>query len=746
MPGIFNRIILLVLLLSSFPLLAIDEDDILPPEQAFKTVASIDGDNNIIIDIDIADGYYMYREKFKVSAEPTDIALSELISPNGKVKDDEFFGQVEILRGKIRLKTSVSDTGGHSLFDLKLRSQGCADIGICYPPMTQPFSLELAEKKAIDSNPLASISQELNNGFGSEEEFLDPDIAFIPEVISADTKSIKLSWTIANGYYLYKDKFTFTLNGASGASITKTSLNQGEIKDDPFFGKIEVYYDLVEADLSLANAGGTSQGVLQLGYQGCAEAGICYPPIKKELPVSWSFIGAANAAEINSAADPVIKLSDQDRIAQSLSTASFWGIVASFFGLGLLLAFTPCVFPMIPILSSIIVGQGESITTRKAFSLSIVYVLAMALTYTVAGVIVGLSGENVQAIFQNPWILSAFAALFVVLSLSMFGFYELQMPASIQSRLTALSNRQQGGTYAGVAIMGLLSALIVGPCVTAPLVGALIYIAQTGDAVIGGVALFALSMGMGVPLIIIGVSAGKYMPRAGAWMDATKAIFGVLLLALAIWMLERFLPLYITMFLAAALVIVSGVYLRAFEAIAEGKSGWHRLWKGFGIILVLYGVLLLIGASSGGTGFVRPLKGVFASSPGTGTTYTADHLAFKQIKGLAELQAELNQAKLNGQTVMLDFYADWCISCKEMEAYTFTESTVQNALSGTLLLQTDVTRNDELDKSLLKHFGLFGPPAIIFYDSAGNERRHSRVVGFMNAKDFTSRIKQAFDT
>lgn len=741
-----NLFWIFLLILLSFPLFAIDEDELLPPEQAFKTEVAIDSDNKITIDIDIADGYYLYREKLKIVSEPEEVLLTELISPKGKIKDDEFFGRVETYRGNIKLETSVTDAAGLDQFIFKVTSQGCADLGICYPPMTLPFTLKPVINKPANTNPLASISQELSGSFGSDEEFLDPDVAFIPEVSQLNDGSMTVSWTIAEGYYLYKDKFEFDLTDSGGASIDGIALSEGEIKDDPFFGEMEVFHDTAEAKLTLSGTDSNQNGSLLLTYQGCAEAGICYPPIKKEVPVTWSFMSAANAAEIepvNIAKDN--SLSEQDQIAENLSTSGFWGIVASFFGLGLLLAFTPCVFPMIPILSSIIVGQGENITSRKAFTLSLIYVLAMAMTYTVAGVIVGLSGENVQAIFQNPWILSAFAALFVVLSLSMFGFYELQMPASIQSKLTALSNRQEGGTFAGVAIMGFLSALIVGPCVTAPLVGALIYIAQTGDAVIGGVALFALSMGMGVPLIIIGVSAGKYLPRAGAWMDATKAIFGVLLIALAIWMLERILPLYVTMFLASALLLVSGVYLGAFETIGDNKSGWKKLWKGFGIILVLYGTMLFVGAASGGTGFIKPLKGVFASTSSvSGTVASNDHLEFKQVKGLDGLQSELNNAQQNGQTVMLDFYADWCISCKEMEAYTFSEPEVQTALRHTLLLQSDVTKNDDLDKELLKHFGLFGPPAIIFYDEQGNEQRKSRVVGFMNAEDFTYQINRAF--
>ena len=398
---------------------------------------------------------------------------------------------------------------------------------------------------------------------------------------------------------------------------------------------------------------------------------------------------------------------------------------------------------MIPILSGIIIGQGDKISTRSAFTLSVIYVLAMAVTYTVAGVAAGVFGENIQAAFQNPWILGSFAAVFVLLSLSMFGFYELQMPSAIQSKLTEYSNKQQGGTYVGVAIMGFLSALIVGPCVAAPLAGALIYIGQTGDAVLGGLALFALSMGMGAPLIAIGTSAGKLLPRAGGWMDVIKAIFGVMLLGVAIWMLERIIPATVGILLWAILFIVSSIYMGALEGLKAESTGWNRLWKGLGLILFAYGMLLLVGASAGSKDMFQPLKGLAMASG-----YSAQnqqHLQFTQIKGLAGLNQQLAMAEKQQKPVMLDFYADWCVSCKEMEKYTFNDPTVQANLKNTLLLQADVTDNDELDKELYKHFGIIGPPAIIFYDPKGNEQKNYRVVGYMPAEKFGPHIQQALN-
>jgi len=439
-------------------------------------------------------------------------------------------------------------------------------------------------------------------------------------------------------------------------------------------------------------------------------------------------------------------VSEQDEITNALRSGNTLLTLAIFFGAGLLLAFTPCVFPMIPILSGIIVGQGKNITTRKAFYLSLVYVLAMAMTYTIVGILVGLSGENIQAWFQNPWIIGSFAIIFVALSFSMFGFYELQMPASIQGKLTSMSNSQQGGNIIGVAIMGFLSALIVGPCVTAPLVGALIYIAETGDAVLGGMALFSLSMGMGAPLLVIGASAGKFLPKAGAWMDAVKAVFGVLLLGLAIWLLERVSPAGFTMSLWAGLIIVSAIYMGAIDGLKEGSSGWKKLWKGLGVLLLIYGIIILLGLASGNRNVFQPLKGLNVSSGSfSGEAAQAEHLSFIQIKGVDGFNAELNKAKAAGKTVMLDFYADWCVSCKEMEALTFADPAVKKALEGVVLLQADVTPNDDKDTELYKHFGIIGPPSIMFFGADGIERKNYRIVGYKAADEFSQHVKQALN-
>ncbi len=609
------------------------------------------------------------------------------------------------------------------------------------------LSLSLATQAESPIEQLGGLMSSFGLDAGSDDP-LHPDEAFIFTHLPPEQDKITLQWDIADEHYLYRNKFKFLLNEeAQNLSIGTPELPPGKLKEDQFFGTLEVYYGVKTIQLPLIRpSSDASSGILRVIYQGCAERGICYPPITKKIeldlpaftPVAQSTAAApAPATATTTAPAPQ---SEQDQIAASLSSGNTIITLISFFGFGLLLAFTPCIFPMIPILSGIIVGQGEEITTRRAFTMSLVYVLAMAVAYTFAGVMAGLFGQNLQAAFQNPWILSSFSLIFVLLALSMFGFYELQMPASLQGKLAEASNRQKGGSLTGVAIMGLLSALIVGPCVAAPLAGALIYIGQTGDAVLGGMALFALSIGMGLPLLAIGTSAGKLLPKAGGWMDAVKSVFGVLLLAVAVWMLERIVPAAVNMLLWAALLIIPAIYMGAIDPLPTPASGWKKLWKGIGLLMLIYGTLLVIGVASGGKDLFQPLKEL----RGGGSAAVAnEHLTFQQIKGIDGLNQALATAKRNNQPVFLDFYADWCISCKEFESLTFTDSAVQQALAPAMLLQADVTANDEADQALMKQLNIFGPPALLFYDRNGNEIPSARLVQFMAADEFAQHVTNA---
>ncbi|MDX1251884.1 MAG: protein-disulfide reductase DsbD [Gammaproteobacteria bacterium] len=575
----------------------------------------------------------------------------------------------------------------------------------------------------------------------ADEKFLEPDRAFVLSVDAVNGGTVRARWDIAEGYYLYKNKFGFDLKDAPGVSLGKFSAPQGQFKSDPNFGQVEVYHDQVVINLPVTRAAATPANImLEARYQGCADAGFCYPPITRRIALTLP----AGASAFAPAADTgAAGLPEQDRYARSLASGNTALTLLSFFGVGLLLAFTPCMFPMIPILSSIIVGQGERVGARRAFTLSLSYVLAMAVAYTVAGVLAGLFGGNLQAVFQNPWILGSFAAVFVLLALSMFGFYDLQLPASWQGKLATMSNHQRGGSHAGVAVMGLLSALIVGPCIAAPLAGALIYIGQSGDAVLGGSALFALSLGMGIPLLVIGASAGKLLPKAGDWMNAIKAVFGVMLLAVAIWMLERIIPAQVTMVLWAVLLIISAVYMGALAKLPLEASGWSKLWKGTGLVMLIYGGLLMFGAAGGGSDVLQPLRGTQFTGGAAGISAAERPLPFKPVKGLAGLNREIAVAAASGKPVMLDFYADWCVSCKEMEKKTFADGGVRRMLADVVLLQADVTANDAEDQALLKQYGLFGPPSILFFGADGQERRDRRLMGFLEADEFRAHLSAA---
>lgn len=729
---------------SAWALFGQNQKQPMDPNLAFVVAAKMVDASTLRVEWVIEEGYYLYKDKFSFKTDNPAIILGQAQLPVGKKKVDEFFGEIETYRQHIAIDIPVSgEPAATKRFTLITESQGCADIGICYPPLTQQveitpsFANSATEKSYGIFDTLKGFGNRIGLG-GSNNKFVEPDKAFIASAEAEDAYTITAHWDILDDYYLYREKFEFEIANSDNSKLSAAiQYPPGKWKTDESFGEMETYYNQVTITLPLQRHVAIEEDVtLVVSYQGCADAGLCYPPIEKQFTVRLPESNLPEPSNNQSSSTPV---TEQDQIVASLSTNNVLLTLLTFFGFGLLLAFTPCVFPMIPILSSIIVGQGKTITTRRSFIISLTYVLAMAVTYTVAGIVAGLFGENLQATFQNPWILGTFSAVFVLLALSMFGFYELQVPNFIQSRLTNLSNKQKGGTLTGVAVMGFLSALIVGPCVAAPLAGALIYIGQTGDAVLGGMALFALSMGMGAPLLVLGASAGKLLPKAGAWMDTIKAVFGVLLIAVAIWMLERIIPAAIALTLWATLFIISAIYMGALSSVA---SNWGKLWKGIGLILLVYGVLLLIGAASGSKDMLQPLDHLSASHQ-PGSNVTRSELTFTTITSLGELKQLKAQAKQSNQFVLVDFYADWCVSCKEMEKYTFADSSVQAALKDVILVKADVTANDENNKALLKEFGIFGPPAILFIKPNGEELTRFRLVGFLKAEAFAKHAKLA---
>ncbi len=754
-------------LLLLFPLLghAAEEGDLLEPGKAFAFSAKALGADMIEVRYQIADGYYLYHQKFKFAIEPKDVSLGAPQIPPGKVKQDDFFGKVETHRGLLIIKLPVQRSGsGAQAVTLQATSQGCADAGVCYPPFTQTAKLTLpaaAPAPAAKSGGALETLKDLGASLsGAADELLPPEQAFKVELRAQDANTLLVTITPSANVYLYRDKIKATLpNNPAGVSIAEVKLPPGDVKSDPTFGKTEVYHHAVTAQVRLKRAANTPQKIaLRMDYQGCNEkVGVCYPPQHKLFDVSLAGGTAAvetaaakpgsatvaapagtPAAIESTAAAPsatAAPADEESKILHILKTGSIWVIIASFFVLGLGLSLTPCVFPMIPILSGIIAGQGQHITKLKGFTLSAAYVLGMAITYAIAGVIAGKSGALLSAALQNPWVLGSFALIFVILAFSMFGFFELQMPNFIQSRLTESSNKMRGGNLTGVFAMGILSALIVGPCVAAPLAGTLLFISQTGDGWKGGWALFAMALGMGAPLIAMGIGGGSLLPRAGAWMNAVKAFFGVMLLGVAIWLISPVISALVLMLLWAALLIISAIYLHALDPLPANAHGFKKFWKGVGVIALIVGVALVIGALSGNRDILQPLAGIrgVAGAPGTVAASAAHGLKFERVKSVQELDERIAAAK--GKNVMLDFYADWCVSCKEMERFTFSDPKVQARLKDAVLLQADVTANTDADKALLKRFRLFGPPGIIFFDPNGVEQKF-RVIGYEPPEKF----------
>jgi thiol:disulfide interchange protein DsbD len=571
-------------------------------------------------------------------------------------------------------------------------------------------------------------------GLARAEEPLPPEQAFRFSARVVDAKTIEARWQITGDYYMYRDNFKFALEGGT---LGTPQLPPGKMKEDETFGNVEVYRKEVKILLPVEASGPVT---LKAISQGCWDGGICYPPINQDAQLTM-----AGAASPSAAVSPAPSFSasapaaadESSRIAGLFKGDNLALVLLSFFGFGLLLSLTPCVFPMIPILSGIIVNHGHALSHLRAFILSLAYVLGMAVTYAAVGVAAGLSGTLLSAALQNAWVLGGFALVFVVLSLSMFGFYELQLPAALQSRVSDTANRQ-GGSLPAIALMGALSALIVGPCVAAPLAGALLYIAQTGDAALGGMALFVMSLGMGAPLLLVGAFSRSLLPKSGPWMEGVKKFFGVIMLATALWLVSPVIPLWLQMFGWALLMVVPAIYLHALDPLPQNAHGWQRLGKGLGVVLLLGGAAMLMGVLGGAKDPLQPLG--FLRS---GAAAEAHGPAFERVATVEALDTRLAAAKAAGKPVMLDFYADWCVSCKEMERFTFADDKVAARMNQMVLLQADVTANNDADKALLKRFGLFGPPGIIFWSPAGSELGDLRVVGFVPADKFLPTLERA---
>ena len=584
-------------------------------------------------------------------------------------------------------------------------------------------------------------------------DILDVEKAFALTVRVLDEHTLELNYKIAKGYYLYRERFEFK---ADGASLGVAAIPPGKRKKDEFFGDVETYRDALRLTIPIRETEGDRLKLFATS-QGCADVGLCYPPHTHEKAIKVAAAGASSApsgaifgkrsestlvplaspqpAAAVGASRAGTENSDEARFLGVLADSGLWAMIGVFFVAGLALTFTPCVLPMVPILSGIIVGSGQAPTRTRGFILSVAYVAGVAITYTLIGVAAALSGSLLSVALQNAWVLGAFALIFVLLSLSMFGLYELRLPAFVSNRVNSAANRLQGGRIGAVAAMGALSAAIVSPCVAAPLAAALLYISQSGDVLLGGSALFAMALGMGVPLIVVGTFESALLPKAGAWMELVKKFFGVLLLAVAIWIVSPILPAEAVMLLWGALAIGAAIFLRAIDPVPADASGIYRLGKAIGVFALIWGAALVLGAAMGSRDPLAPL-----ASPRTGVATELKELKFERVRTSAELDERLARAT---KPVMLDFYADWCVSCKEMERYTFHDEKVRSRLAGLTLLQVDVTAHNADDKALLKRFSLFGPPGIIFFDKAGQQIQGLRVIGFQPADRFLKTLDLA---
>jgi len=763
----------LVLILTQPAFAAVDEDELLPVDEAFQVRLKSVENGQATLGFDIADGYYLYRHAFKFSPANAQTTVGQASIPPGHKKQDEFFGEVETYRKHLEVTVPVSTTGTQAAMEVKY--QGCADAGVCYPPQKKVITVNVPEPSPLPTNavpttttteapPAALPPTGLPSGqspFGAQSDVLPEEQAFRAEAIAMDENTLSLRFSMPPDIYLYRDKIKVASADPS-VRIARVQLPPGQTQHDEHFGDVAVYYDQVEIPVTLQRSQTEASRLpLTVSFQGCVKDGICYPPMQREIPVLLPAASAvadsavrpasgAGQGELSTAPTDTKAgnkrlqnqkepgLSEQDSIIESIKSRSAFYTILSFFGFGLLLALTPCVFPMIPILSGLIAGQGK-ITTSRAFVLSLAYVVAMALTYTAAGVVAGLLGANIQAAFQKPWIIILFSLIFVALAFSMFGYYELQLPAKWQNRLSSLSNRQKGGSLLGVIVMGFLSALIVGPCVAPPLAAAVLFISRSGDAFIGGLALFAMGLGMGAPLLLIGTSQGKFMPQSGGWMNVVKAFFGLLLLGMAVWFLSRIVPEAVILGLWGLLLLAAAIIWTGYAKESGISATASRFFDFLKIVLGVMGVAMLVGALMGNTDPLKPLAGLRGGGPAGAMTTAPARVNFRPVTSTQELDTILANAD---KPVMLDFYADWCTECKRMEKSTFHDPAIARELKDFVALKADVTRQNAQDKALMQRFGVIGPPATLFFDRHGRLLNQYNFFGYKNATELAETLQQ----
>jgi thiol:disulfide interchange protein DsbD len=742
------------------------DDELLPADEAYAFSVEVTAEG-LEAKWTIAEGYYMYRDKLSFSlADSTGTPIPiEYDFPPSKTKADPAFGDVEVYVKHVDF--SIPVTSAVQDVTLTVKGQGCNEpIGVCYPPITHELPLKLIAANAAVPEPLADPAPQLNatpkasdelasitelrdllGATTADDELLPPDEAFKVSAITG-RDGIYVRFDIADGYYLYQDKLQFD---SATHVLNNPILPEGKLKQDEYFGEVIVYRNQFDALIKLAKANGSETLILDTQYQGCADLGVCYPPQDKSFELSIvDLIATAEAQSADEAVtsqsslaapEPVSTFAAQSNTGSDNKT--LWWVLLTAFAAGIGLTFTPCVLPLVPILSSVIAGQGERVTKSKAALLAGVYVLGTAVTYAAIGAVAGATGDQLQAYFQNAWALGIMATMFFIMSLSMFGLYEIQMPSFIQSRMTEKSQGIKGGSLPMIFVLGLLSALIVGACVSPVLISFLSIAIAKGSASLGALIMFAMAMGMGIPLILLGMGAGHLLPKAGAWMDKVKYVFGVLLVGVAIYLLS-ILPAVPVLYLWAALFIIVAIYLGATQSLPDDASGWKKLFKGIGTLLLIWGIMALFGALYGQRDILRPLpERLFSSSAGMGEIAVDSGPLFTRVNTLNELDQQLAGASQAGKNVMIDYYADWCVECLKMEKTTFRDAGVRAELRARFVtLQVDVTDpNDEKRKTLKKRYGVFGPPAALFFDTQGNQLKDKNFYGYMPADEFLEHLR-----
>ena len=759
-PRPVQRSLFLLLALLATPLAA--QDGLLQVTQAYPLSATIDP-GRIHLNWHIAPGYYLYRSRVKAKSLTPGVTLGILQLPAGETVNDPYMGLEVIYHQRLQATLPYTATAGIKSIRLQVSYQGCHEVKpkICFPPHTQTLTLKrptvlinTATTGLLNTATEGPATPRFDRFSRSNNTPLPPEQAFRFSARASNAHTLLLHWQMPKHYYLYRDQTHLSVEGAPGIKLGSPAWPPGTRHEDANYGMTTVYYHAVSVPvpLQLSATAGRSF-TLVASFQGCLENSICYPPITRKvaltLPTATTAAAAVSpptssvttqsepAASGLGAASPAKPDSESQHLAGLLGNHQLLALLLFFLG-GLAVAFTPCVLPMLPILSGLVAGRGTRTSPRHAFVVSLVYVLTAAAVYALIGIVAGFAGANLQAALQTPPILIATALVFVALALSMFGLYELQLPAALQARLAGASRKHHSGSLLGAAVMGLLSALIVTSCVTPVLFAGVLYIGQSGSPWFGALALFLFGFGMGLPLLAFGTAAGTLLPRAGPWMNTVKAVFGVGFLGLAIWMLDRILAPSWILLLTGIVLLGSAVYLGALERPRHGAGAGHRLRQSLGLLLLLAALAELIGAAAGSTSLLQPL-GVFAGTPNSASN---QRVHFQPVRTVAELQASLAAAQAAGKPVLLDYYAAWCVSCKEMEATTFSNPQVVAALGNIVTLQADVTANNAASRALLARYHLFGPPATLFFTADGHEIRAARLIGYENASDFLARLRQ----